>query len=991
MPLPTRDIPLRELGRGATLTEGRLRGRLVYTANTLDRDKRGPCVQFSIGTRLDASSDYVASSTGQNNLEFTIALLLFGDRFADDAATRKQMEADLAVLRETLQSPERTITVDCTGGKVTFHQRSNGMNRIAIEAWGPRTLLVKDTERVFLQLPSPPPKPNAWFHSPSPDNGAASRPLARTNSKEMRPLTELEWPPLEAFAPPRQPQPSHGPAARVATSSKAKAVGPGAFRPFPQPHGGAVTMSSSRLSRNWTADTDPPSTPDPIQSAPSSSIEVLPAAKAPAAAFDRREQLRFARAEEERQERERALQEVQARMAEEAEPSRKRKADAQDLDWEQEIALAEMEESGQFEEPAVPPTPPPLPAEQPAKRPRQELDDAQARKKRLEAQVRADAEAKARKAAEERLAVQHEATRAAEAQVQVLESALNTGTIVYTPIDRLVNGTHANVMGIVVESKEPKDPRTGQGSDWHQTIVITDPSLHTPGREREDFAITLFRKSRHELGGFELGTPVLFRQLKISVYKDKLKGTLFPGAAGPVAGRGQMLDPPLCPIEGERLNLLAEWWRKLDGGAAASRPSHASPALQNTEGATDPNGRQILLLEQVQPRKFFAMQVKLLFVVPNNFHKRWELYVTDGTVSPMETRNFHNVDAKIPPRAVICLTVFDTTDERASLFEPGKYFHFKNLRSKDRAGLELNWSDKLTEKQVVDGWRPQNVIVLPKENEAAQAIEGRIKALQQQQRGELPPPPRREASRPPAPAAPASFPMVVPVELPAPPPFVPDLPPLAPPATTGALVATPNLPQPVPGALEPVTIHVGTTHTSEIDHPLTSLTAAFANRTVPNRYRVRARVVDVRPCGVPTFEQDLAVFYCRKCRHPFKFDHCMSCGDTQHAHATCRWEMVLWLEDPENPGQTWPAVLSDGEAEIMLPALPTVHGGVNEIQRTRTRIKELTTRAYDVLMGAKMSGVRPQYIIDMTLQSHVATCNKLQVLVYSVFGMRAAA
>lgn len=209
--------------------------------------------------------------------------------------------------------------------------------------------------------------------------------------------------------------------------------------------------------------------------------------------------------------------------------------------------------------------------------------------------------------------------------------------------------------------------------------------------------------------------------------------------------------------------------------------------------------------------------------------------------------------------------------------------------------------------------------------------------------------------------------MVVPVEIPA---RVPDFPP--------------------PLESDEPTIHVGTTYVDEISHPTTSLTSAFANSTVPNRYRVRARVLSIQACGLPNFENDLAVFYCRKCRHSFKFDYCMSCGDKQHVHATCRWEMILELQDPANPGTTWPAILSDAEAEIMLPALPTIHGGANEVKRARNRIKELTARVHEVLMGARVSGVRPHYVIDMTLQSHIVRSGKNQILVYSVFGMKAA-
>lgn len=72
-------------------------------------------------------------------------------------------------------------------------------------------------------------------------------------------------------------------------------------------------------------------------------------------------------------------------------------------------------------------------------------------------------------------------------------------------------------------------------------------------------------------------------------------------------GKGQLLKPPTTPIEGDRLNMLGEWWRKLGVAVAQNRPAHAGAAGQDGET----NGRQVTLLEQVRPNTFFAMTVKV--------------------------------------------------------------------------------------------------------------------------------------------------------------------------------------------------------------------------------------------------------------------------------------------------------------------------------------------------------------------------------------------
>lgn len=157
MPLPAREITGNEIKPGATLAAGQLRGRLVFTASTLGNDERGPFIQFSIAKRINFGSEYVAQ-TGQRSLIFTIVFSLFAPKGADDAATRKQMLAELDALRDTMNTPQRTATVDCTGAKVIFRALSDEeykANRICIEAFGPRTLMLNDAERVFVRECTP--------------------------------------------------------------------------------------------------------------------------------------------------------------------------------------------------------------------------------------------------------------------------------------------------------------------------------------------------------------------------------------------------------------------------------------------------------------------------------------------------------------------------------------------------------------------------------------------------------------------------------------------------------------------------------------------------------------------------------------------------------------------------------------------------------------------------------------------------------------------
>jgi hypothetical protein len=99
-----------------------------------------------------------------------------------------------------------------------------------------------------------------------------------------------------------------------------------------------------------------------------------------------------------------------------------------------------------------------------------------------------------------------------------------------------------------------------------------------------------------------------------------------------------------------------------------------------------------------------------------------ELYVTDGTVNPSPTRNFHNVTAGMPSSAVFCLALFDKIE---TTFTRGDFFFFPNLRCKTRQAqsLELNWSEKISQAQKAQGWTTKRAPKVGADDPRAKEIE----------------------------------------------------------------------------------------------------------------------------------------------------------------------------------------------------------------------------------------------------------------------------
>jgi hypothetical protein len=104
----------------------------------------------------------------------------------------------------------------------------------------------------------------------------------------------------------------------------------------------------------------------------------------------------------------------------------------------------------------------------------------------------------------------------------------------------------------------------------------------------------------------------------------------------------------------------------------------------------------------------------------------FELYVTDGSVSPMPLRNFHNVSHKdIPTNAIYCISIKgEPPADELACYEIGNTITLGNIRAKCWKGeLEFIWANLVTEDQASQGWRKRRPKVLPKEDPRSLAIE----------------------------------------------------------------------------------------------------------------------------------------------------------------------------------------------------------------------------------------------------------------------------
>jgi hypothetical protein len=185
---------------------------------------------------------------------------------------------------------------------------------------------------------------------------------------------------------------------------------------------------------------------------------------------------------------------------------------------------------------------------------------------------------------------------------------------------------------------------------------------------------------------------------------------------------------------------------------------------------------------------------------------------------------------------------------------------------------------------------------------------------------------------------------------------------------------------------------VVTKHNDELNNPITPLADALADPTVPNKYRIQARVTRIEP--VPSKNaSDLVIAFCKRCNCDFERDYCHSCNDTTYVNAESRWRMLVFLEidqaakrealdklararndthltdfDLDYPTEV-ALLLCDRDAAF-LPSLPDLHSGPNEVKRARNAYKALRGKVEDLLLGNRFNGERSRPLIDWSVMKY---------------------
>ena len=116
-----------------------------------------------------------------------------------------------------------------------------------------------------------------------------------------------------------------------------------------------------------------------------------------------------------------------------------------------------------------------------------------------------------------------------------------------------------------------------------------------------------------------------------------------------------------------------------------------------------------------------------MYVQSNVREPRYELYITDGTVSPHGTHIWHqNLDFEIPQSAVWTLAIFgDQPPDIASQLIAGNYLSMRNVNVKRHRGqglLELKWSEKVTPEQREMGWKNRSLSAIAHDDYRATEI-----------------------------------------------------------------------------------------------------------------------------------------------------------------------------------------------------------------------------------------------------------------------------
>lgn len=188
------------------------------------------------------------------------------------------------------------------------------------------------------------------------------------------------------------------------------------------------------------------------------------------------------------------------------------------------------------------------------------------------------------------------------------------------------------------------------------------------------------------------------------------------------------MEGGISQSETERLKALERWWRSETSEAGASSNGHYAGGQSGSVSPTKAPGAKNRTLGEAEHFMFFNATVKVLFVHVNSGldsgRPKYEVYVSDGTVNPQPTRNFHQVDAHLHPNAIMTLNVWgDIRDHTKQLLKAGAILHFPNVRAKEFNGLELKWSDKMTQEQVDRGWQDRTITEISVDDPRAIEIE----------------------------------------------------------------------------------------------------------------------------------------------------------------------------------------------------------------------------------------------------------------------------
>ncbi|ORX36102.1 hypothetical protein BD324DRAFT_657049 [Kockovaella imperatae] len=572
------------------------------------------------------------------------------------------------------------------------------------------------------------------------------------------------------------------------------------------------------------------------------------------------------------------------------------------------------------------------------------------------------AEKRARKLGEQRVKEKEAAVALVEAQIEKLKLPFTAAVHTYTPICMLQPHVKANTIGVVVETTQPRQT----SRDYIMNIVIADPSTHIQGRSSEDFVVSVFRSRIEDLpASISPGTPILFRGLSISMYKQKPKGQAFgnetntwaylPGGKKLKTANVEDMVPALEPIELKRMEALFHWWQATFG----------SP-LDEVSGRIDtPVGQSPrkdgYTLSRVRPNLFFDGVFKVLHVVMNErggSKPPYELYISDGTVHQHPTRNFHNYSVPgLPPTAIFCLAIQDPDEASEETFKRGNVIKMRNLRVKDYKGeLELAWANKVHQEQGEQGWRNKTCTLIDPKDDRVRVINTRINDLKN---GKVP----------------------LPEEMP-PPPVV-------------------EAQEPVVQIHSTMANNIGTTMTDEVTNPVSTLAKVKTNTLVPNRFRVQARVRSLHPRGLQKNATYLQK-HCIKCNRAWVDSfaghtdairsypdlYCQSCNDTKLIHTRILYRFIAVLEQDN---VILPIVIADDAAEDFLPCPPPVlaSDNPNDLRKLMNRLRQMSEEVDHILLGPRQEGERVRPIIDWSIESALTKVpgKEEAMLVYRPFAM----